>query len=301
MNGGSAGPIRRGVIDRAMLLVAALALWSGPALAGADPGLPASWTEAVEPVELFDDVYWVGTRGLGAFLFTSEAGHVLVDVGVPRGAPLVAQAISSLGVDLRDVRVLLNTQAHFDHAGGLAELKALTGARLLASEGDRYALEHGVYEGWESRPLFDFPAVELDGVVTHGQVIRVGDVSLTAHATPGHSPGCTSWSFTARRDGAEHRAMIFCSASVAANRLAPDPQYDGIVEDFRATFAYMRGVEVDVWLTPHAEQFGLWEKLGRRDQAQDPFVDPSERGREMANFEADFEAALARQLAAPKR
>ena len=291
----------RSAIGRAVLFLAVLALGSGRALAGADSGLPASWTEAVEPVELFDDVYWVGTRGLGAFLFTSEAGHVLVDVGVPSAAPLVAESIASLGVDLRDVRVLLNTQAHFDHAGGLAELKARTGARLLASEGDRYALENGVYEGWESRPLFDFPAVVLDGIVSHGQVIRVGDVSLTAHATPGHSPGCTSWSFAARRDGAEHRAMIFCSASVAANRLVPDPQYDGIVEDFRATFDYMRTVEVDVWLTPHAEQFGLWEKLGRRDPAQDPFVDPSERGRAMATFEADFEAALARQRAAAER
>lgn len=270
-----------------------------PALA-ADSGLPPDWIEPTEPVELFDDVYWVGTRGLGAYLFTSPEGHILLDVGMPQNADHVMAGIRRLGFAVEDVRYLLNTQAHFDHSGGLAALKEASGAVMLASEGDRYALENGVYEGWEERTDFNFPPVEVDGVLEDGDKVTVGDVTLTAHMTHGHSPGCTSWSFTARENGREHRALVFCSASVAANRLAPDPQYPGIVDDYRATFRTMQDMAVDVWLAPHAEQFDLHAKLARLgDSEGNPFVDSTEKARHMAGFERDFEAALAEQRSQP--
>lgn len=255
--------------------------------------LPGDWTEPTEPFALFDDVYWVGTKGLGAFLFTSPEGHVLIDVGMPQNTEHVVAGIEQLGFSVQDVRWLLNTQAHFDHSGGFAAFKALSGAELVASEGDRYQLEEGVYEGWEQRSLFDFPPVKVDRVIGDGEQVRIGDLVLTAHITPGHSPGCTSWSFEARDGAARHRAVLFCSASVAANRLAPDPQYPGIVEDYRATFAKMDALEFDVFLAPHAEQFDLWEKHARIGSGPNPFVDPGEKARRMAAFEDDFEAALA--------
>lgn len=258
--------------------------------------LPDDWVEPTEPFALFDDVYWVGTKGLGAFLFTSPEGHVLLDVGMPQSAGDVVASIERLGFSVQDIRVLLNTQAHFDHSGGLAELKALSGAEMVASAGDRYQLEEGVYEGWESLSFMDFPPVVVDREIADGEQIRVGPIVLTAHATPGHSPGCTSWSFEARDGDARHRAMVFCSASVAANRLAPDPQYAGIVEDYQTTFRVMRTLRVDAWLAPHAEQFDLWEKHARIGEGPNPFVDPSEKERRMAVFEADFEAALAEAL-----
>ena len=277
-------------------LLLPLLLLSGATARAADSGLPPNWTEPMAPVELFDGVYWVGTEGLGAYLFTSDDGHVLLDVGMPQSAGDVMASIESFGFAVEDIRYLLNTQAHFDHSGGLAAVKAASGAAMLASEGDRYSLEEGVYEGWESRQEFDFPPVAVDRVLEDGEVVRVGDVTLTAVMTPGHSPGCTSWAFTARQDGAEYAALVFCSASVAANRLAPDPQYPGIVEDYRKTFERMKDLDVDVWLAPHAEQFDLHAKLAARS-AGNPlaFIDPGEKDRHMAEFERDFEAALAAQ------
>tara|TARA_Y100001933_G_scaffold135818_1_gene135006 strand:- start:6838 stop:7686 length:849 start_codon:yes stop_codon:yes gene_type:complete len=277
-------------------LLLPLLLLSGATAQATDSGLPPNWTEPMAPVELFDGVYWVGTEGLGAYLFTSDDGHVLLDVGMPQSAGDVMASIESFGFAVEDIRYLLNTQAHFDHSGGLAAVKAASGAAMLASEGDRYSLEEGVYEGWESRQEFDFPPVAVDRVLEDGEVVRVGDVTLTAVMTPGHSPGCTSWAFTARQGDAEYRALVFCSASVAANRLAPDPQYPGIVEDYRKTFERMKDLDVDVWLAPHAEQFDLHAKLAART-AGNPlaFVDPGEKDRHMAEFERDFEAALAAQ------
>ena len=277
-------------------LLLPLLLLSGATARAADSGLPPNWTEPMAPVELFDGVYWVGTEGLGAYLFTSAEGHVLLDVGMPQSAGDVMASIEALGFAVEDIRYLLNTQAHFDHSGGLAAVKAASGAAMLASEGDRYSLEEGVYEGWESRQEFDFPPVAVDRVLEDGEVVRVGDVALTAVMTPGHSPGCTSWAFTARQGGAEYAALVFCSASVAANRLAPDPQYPGIVEDYRKTFERMKDLDVDVWLAPHAEQFDLHAKLAART-AGNPlaFVDPGEKDRHMAEFERDFEVALAAQ------
>ena len=277
-------------------LLLPLLLLSGATAQATDSGLPPNWTEPMAPVELFDGVYWVGTEGLGAYLFTSDDGHVLLDVGMPQSAGDVMASIESFGFAVEDIRYLLNTQAHFDHSGGLAAVKAASGAAMLASEGDRYSLEEGVYEGWESRQEFDFPPVAVDRVLEDGEVVRVGDVTLTAVMTPGHSPGRTSWAFTARQGDAEYRALVFCSASVAANRLAPDPQYPGIVEDYRKTFERMKDLDVDVWLAPHAEQFDLHAKLAART-AGNPlaFVDPGEKDRHMAEFERDFEAALAAQ------
>ncbi len=262
----------------------------------ASSGIPPSWSQPAEPFEIFDGVYWVGTEGLAAYLFTTAEGHILLDVGLPQNAALVEASIEKLGLRVKDVHYLLNSHAHFDHAGGLARLQTDSGAEVIASEGDRYALEHGVYPGWEGRHELDFPPVHVDRVIGDGDTVSLGGVTLTAHLTPGHTAGCTSWSFTAHDRGGDHRALVFCSASVALNRLAPDPQYPGIVDDYRTTFRRMKALEVDAWLAPHPEQFGLAEKLARRrDGATNPFVNPEEKDRRMKAFEVDFERAVAAQ------
>ena len=263
-----------------------------PAAAAAPLGLPPSWTKPTEPFRLFDNLYWVGTEGLASFLFTTPEGHVLIDTGVPGSARDVMASIEQLGFAVTDIRYLLNTQAHFDHCGGFAALKAASGAQLLASAGDREALERGIYPGWEQRRDLTFPPVTVDRLVEDGTALTLGGLTLTAHMTPGHSPGCTSWSFTARDGDQSYAALLFCSGSVALNRLAPRPQYEGIVADYRETFRRMRRITVDVFLAPHPEQFSLAGKRAAVASGNNPFVDPGEKNRRIDAFERAFEQAL---------
>ena len=259
--------------------------------------IPRNWTDSIAPFRLIDNVYYVGSAGLGAYLITTPAGHILLDVGLPANAPMVERSITALGFALRDVKIILNTHAHHDHAGGIAQLKRSTGARLLASAGDRGALEGGVYVGSEEDVSLRFPPVTVDSTIADRQPITMGGVTLTAHITPGHSRGCTTWTMPVTSDGARHTAVFFCSASVAANRIGPrNPQYPGIVADYRRTFAHLQQLDADVFLAPHAEFFNLQAKRVRLGGGGlNPFIDPGALQRIAARMKADFEKELVRQ------
>lgn len=266
---------------------------------GAPPSARAlfpSWYEAAAPFRVIGPVHFVGSRGLAMFFIPTEEGHILIDGGVPENAPMVAESIRALGYDPQDIEILLNTHAHFDHSGGLADLKALSGARFIASEGDRSALEGGFYLGSEDRPGLNSVPVKVDETISDQGTVSLGGVTLTAHLTPGHTRGCTSWTLQVEEAGQTYEALIFCSASVAFNRLVDPPQYDGIVADYRRTFDLTRTWAPDVFLSNHPEFYGHDAKAARLD-AGDPlaFVDPEGFPAFIAKTEAAFEAALIRQ------
>ena len=285
---------------RAIALGLSIALLGGAATAQG----PANWTAPTEPFRIGGNLYYVGTAGLGAYLLTSPQGHVLIDGAMPTSAKMIEANIERLGFKPGDVKVLLNTHAHFDHAGGLAELKKDTGAKLYAAAGDRQALETGTYVGSEDVKAFDFAPVKVDHVLKDGEQVRLGSIVLTAHLTPGHSGGCTTWTFPVKIDGAERQALLYCSTSVAANRLvskAKGPQYPGIVADYETTFAKLKTLQADVFLAPHAEQFGLAAKRAKLAAGgPNPFVDPGELQRTVAASEAAFRADLAKQQEAAR-
>ncbi|MEO1101764.1 MAG: subclass B3 metallo-beta-lactamase [Pseudomonadota bacterium] len=269
---------------------------------GAEGALPSArtlfpfWYEAAEPFRVIGPIHFVGSRGLSMFFIPTEDGHILIDGGVPENAPMVASSIRELGYDPKDIKVLLNTHAHLDHSGGLAELKALSGAKLIASEGDRSALEGGFYLGSEDRPDFNSKPVDVDEIIADGETVSLGGITLTAHITPGHTRGCTSWTLDVDEAGQTYSALVFCSASVAANRLAGPPQYAGIVEDYRRTFEITRDWRPDVFLSNHPEFYGHASKAERLESG-DPlaFVDPDGFPAFISKMEAGFEAALERQ------
>lgn len=260
---------------------------------------PPSWTTPTTAFQVADNLYYVGTEGLSSFLITTPRGHILIDGAMPSSAKDIEAGITSLGFKPSDVKILLNTHAHFDHAGGLAQLKRDTGARLEASAPDRKALETGTYPGSEDVKAFDFPPVKVDRVLNHGDQVTLGGATLTAHITPGHSAGCTTWTFPVTIQGQKHEAVVYCSTSVAANRLASKakgPQYPGIVEDYRKAFAKLKTIKADVFLAPHGEQFAMQAKRSKlASGAPSPFVDPGELARVVAKSEADFETQLAKQ------
>lgn len=265
---------------------------------------PASWTTPTKAFQVADNLYYVGTEGLSSFLITTPQGHILIDGAMPSSAKDIEASITSLGFKPSDVKILLNSHAHFDHAGGLAQLKRDTGAKLAASAADRSALETGTYPGSEDVKAFDFPPVKVDRVLADGDQVTLGGAMLTAHITPGHSAGCTTWTFPVTMQGQKHEAVLYCSTSVAANRLvskAKGPQYRGIVEDYRKAFAKLKTIKADVFLAPHGEQFGMEAKRAKlAPRAPSPFVDPGELTRVIAQSEADFETQLAKQQKAAK-
>lgn len=266
---------------------------------GAQAQLPPGWSAPGEPLQIADNLYYVGTQTIAVFLVTTPEGHILVDGAMPTSAPLILASIRELGFDPAEVKVILNTHAHFDHTGGLADLKAATGATLAASEGDRSALESGTYVGSEEVEAFAFKPVAVDRVLQDGDTVELGGMTLTAHLTPGHSPGCTTWTFPLEVDGQTRQAMIYCSTSVAANRLVSadkGPQYPGIVADYEQTFARLKTMKADIFLAPHAEQFDLARKRAAMAEGKpNPFVDPTELQKVVAASEAAFRTQLAKQ------
>lgn len=278
------------------------------ALAGvsAGPGLAQTeaWNRPTEPFHIAGNLYYVGTEGLASYLVTTPDGLILIDGALPASVPLIRANISKLGFKVSDIRILLNSHAHFDHSGGLAELKAETGAKLYAMQGDVSALEAGVYLGSETVKAMSAPPVKVDRVLQDGEKISLGGFELTANLTPGHTRGCTSWGMSLADQGKRYDALIFCSATVAANRITPPVQYEGIVADYRRTFARARTMHVDIPLAPHPEFFS---ELQKRDQAKanpegpNPFIAPGEFAPFIARAEADFEATLKARSSPPAR
>ena len=254
------------------------------------------WNRPTPPFRVIGNVHYVGTAGLSAFLVTGPAGHVLIDGALPESAPHILASIRQLGFKPRDVRYLLLNHAHYDHAGGLAALKRATGARVLVSAGDAPDLRAGRTVG---RPELDaFPPVTPDRIVRDGERLRLGATVLTANLTPGHTPGCTSWSTVA----GGLRVLFACSITVAGRPLVVSGRETAAVGEFQRTFAKLRTTRADVFLNFHPEFFDMAGKRAKLE-AGDPraFVDPGELGRQVSRAEAGFREELAKQRRSASR
>ena len=257
------------------------------------------WTAPFEPFQLIDNIYYVGTDGIAVYVIKTSQGLILMDTAMPQSTGMIKDNIAKLGFKVADIKIILNTHAHLDHTGGFNEVKKETGAQLIAGERDKPLLEGGYYPGDEKNEDLAFPAVKVDRAVKEGDKVTLGDTTLTAHATPGHSPGCTSWELTVK-DGKENREVLFfCSGTVALNRLVGQPTYPGIVDDYRATFAKAKAMKIDVLLGPHPEVYGMQAKRAEmKEGAPNPFVKPGEIVTYATGLSEDFDKQLTKQTAA---
>ena len=279
----------------------ALALGLAVFASAARASVPADWTRPVAPFRVAGNVYYVGTEGLAAYLITSPKGHVLLDSTLAGNVPQVEHNIEQLGFRLKDVKLLIESHAHYDHVGGLAQLKADTGAPLWASAGDRWALENGRQFGDTDYGLITFPAVKVDRLVRDGETVRAGDVELTAWVTAGHTRGCTTWSLPVEEAGRRLKVLFLCSIMVAGNKLIDNKAYPGIVADFRRTYARLRTMKADVVLTGHPEAAEVLARHARQRAGDaQAFVDPGELARLVTAADAAFETELAKEKAAPR-
>ena len=223
----------------------------------------ASWNEPTDPVRIFGSTYWVGTRRLGAILIASDSGHVLIDGALPESAPLIEANIEALGFDMDDVRLILNTHAHYDHAGGVAALQRSSGARVAALGPSAETMEAGrpTPADPQTRSALTYPSVPSVDRISDGDTLAVGPTRLTAHRTAGHTPGGTSWSW---RDCEGDR----CLELVYADSQTPvsddgfrfsDGPYSSAVDDFQTGQETLRSLDLR---HPHHTPPGCVQVLG---------------------------------------
>lgn len=283
---------------RGFALIAAALVAATPAMAQDTDWteVRAEWNRPVAPFRILGNIHYVGTAGISAYLITSPKGHILIDGGMQESAAQIAANIEKLGFRLRDVKILLINHAHWDHSGGLAELKRLTGARLLASAADRPGLEAGKLDYRDD--VLSAPPVQVDEVIGDGTQINLGGNMLTTHLTPGHTKGCTSWTMQVPSGGDSLTVLFACSLTVADQPLVPGHGYDAAVSDFRATFARLKAMQADVFLGFHPAQFDFEAKRAKLEAGDaEAFVDPGELRRRVDAAEAAFDAELAKQKA----
>jgi metallo-beta-lactamase class B len=234
-----------------------------------------------EPFRIAGNFFYVGATDVAAFLITGPEGHVVLDGGYPTTARLIMASIAKLGFDIKDVKLLLNSEPHADHAGGLTVLQQASGAELWASEASADALASGgddpdmflpvralVWLGVIGR----YPAPRVNHRFKDGDTIRVGPIALTAHVTAGHTRGCTSWSFPVRDGDRVLNVVSVCDPGVLATSRYPEQSADR-----ERSLRVLRSLPADIWVTNHARAWGRYRKFVASTTAKnpvDPFIDP---------------------------
>jgi metallo-beta-lactamase class B len=289
------GSVRRYVFATALFV---LSCSSVPAqLARYEP----DWNRPAAPHRVVSNVYFVGTTELGVFLIATRDGHILLDPGFDETVPLIEASMTSLGFEYQDIRLLLVTQAHFDHAAGLARIARDTGARVEAMREDAVLLEQGGRDDFRFGDELTFPPVRVDRVLTDGDTVEQGGVRLVARHTPGHTKGATTFVTTVQEGGRAYQMVFATSTTInPGTSLVDNERYPGILTDWQRTYAILESLVADVWVSAHTSFFDMDGKLARIGTATaNPYVDPLGFRRFVANGRARFAATLAEQLAGP--
>ena len=272
-------------------------------VAAQQPGAPApaafanpAWTTPAAPFTIVGPIHYVGTKDLAAYLSTTPAGHILIDGAVPGMAGEIEKSIQALGFTPRDIKVLLTTQAHFDHVGTLAHFQKLSGASVRIMQGDEALVADGGRSDYllGAMSAAHFTPVKVDVVLKDGDTVSLGGVTLTAIKTPGHTPGCATYTMNVT-DGGRTYAVVFPGSTTVnpGTRLVKNPSYPGIADDFRRTFDRLASLEPDIVLGAHASFFALEGKRARmKTEGARAFVDPEGYRRLHAQKREAFEAAL---------
>jgi metallo-beta-lactamase class B len=238
------------------------------------------WNAPHAPFRVFGNTYYVGTKGLSALLITTDAGLILLDGALPQSAPLIDANIRALGFRTEDVKLILNSHAHYDHSGGIAALQRFTGATVAASAIGARSLERGESSSDDPQygQLARFAPATHVRTVGDGEELRVGGVTVTAHLTPGHTPGGTTWAWRSC-EGARCLNVVYADSLTAVSadgyRFTGDATHPSIVEPFRRTLKTVEQLPCDIIVSTHPDATDVDGKLQRRAQGRaDAFIDP---------------------------
>lgn len=266
----------RGIFTASLLLVTLLPAQERPSSCNGCP----TWNVAQPSFRLYGNTYYVGTHGLSALLITSEKGHILIDAGLPESAPRIVENIRALGFRVEDIQLIVNSHVHFDHGGGLAELQALSGARVAASAWTADVMRRGIVPRDDPQHGVIIASPKIATKVEtfkDGETLTLGALSVTAHLTPGHTPGGTSWTWKACEN---NRCLNFVYAdsltavSAEGYLYSHRKQYPH-AEDFESSFRFLESIPCDVLVTPHPEAGELWDHLAMRPTNPNALVNPN--------------------------
>lgn len=286
-------PARKRLVQGTVALSLVLASPSTTALQN------ASWLDPYRPFRIAKNLYYVGSRGLASYLITTSEGHILINSNLDQGVPLIRASVEQLGFRFADIRILLISHAHYDHDAGSARIKELTGAQYMVMEGDVPTVRSGgkVDFQYGADAAQHYPPTAVDRVLKDGDQVRLGAAVLTAHLTPGHTMGCTTWSMKVNDGGKSYDVVIVGSPNVNPGyRLVGNTAYPRIAEDFEKTFQVLKSLPVDYFLGAHGSYFDMERKVPLMKQgARSPFIDPEGYRAYVADRERAFRAELARQ------
>jgi metallo-beta-lactamase class B len=259
----------------------------------------ADWFDPFPAHCVVGNVYYVGSKDLASYLITTSEGHILINSGFERTVPLIQKSVESLGFKMTDVKILLASHAHSDHVAGHALLQQLTGAKVYVMRGDDQVIASGG-EGQYMYGLNRWKPCKVDRVLDDGDEVKLGGVTLIAHLTPGHTRGCTTWSWRTESAGKFYDVVVIGSPNVNPGyRLVDNKAYPEITGDFVKTFEILKRLPCDVFLGAHGGYYGMIKKYARSKERTDanPFVDPEG----YRSFVSQKERAFRENLDAQKR
>ena len=237
-----------------------------------------SWSEPFPAHHIAGDLYYVGTRGLASYLITTPEGHILINSGLESSVPMIEASITKLGFRFVDVKILLISHSHWDHNAGSALVKQKTGAKYMVMSPDVAVTEDGGKSDffYGKVPGSQYPRTKVDRILHDGGEVKLGGAVLTAHLTPGHTPGCTTWTMKVSEAGKAYDVVIVGSPNVSDGfQLVNNAAYPRIADDYKQTFRVLKSLPCDIFLGAHGDYYGLEAKFPRlATEGPKVFVDP---------------------------
>ncbi len=286
-------------------LLALVLLFAFGTVARADEN--PDWTTQLTPFRIADNLYYVGSRDLASYLITTPQGDILINSNLETSPPQIRHSVEQLGFHWNDIKILLISHAHFDHAAGSAAILAQTHAKYMVMDGDVPVIESGGAKDFAYGPKPQYPPAHVDRILHDGDTVALGNVTLTAHKTAGHTRGCTTWTMRVHLPGepaSQLRNVVIVGSwnvnpgyRLVASHGKP-ASYPGIAQDFTHTFVVLNALPCDIFLGAHGLYFNMLAKLARMPQEGDKvWIDPDGYRSAVAERKAAFETELHKQQA----
>ena len=256
------------------------------------------YSQPEEPFRLIGNIYYVGAKNIASYLVVTPQGSILIDTGTTEMTPVITANVEKLGFKLRDIKIMLSSHAHFDHIGGHAAMKKVTGARVMAIKQDADALEAGK----DLSPLGDegWTAVNVDRVLKDGDTVALGGTTLRAVWAPGHTPGCTVWTTSVPDAGKTYSVAIFgCGGPNGGVKLVGNQRFPTLVDDTLATFRKLKTLKPDIYASGHPQMLfaGKIERMTANERPH-ALLDPGSTA--WAKMLDDAQAAFEKRVAAER-